>query len=499
MHTTNRSAFALIVALASAGALTTMGSRVAAAANHSRPNIVLIMTDNHGAWTLGAYGNRDIQTPHIDRLAAEGTLFERCYANNAVCSPTRATFLTGLMPCQHGVHRYLGSGRLQIGPQAYNTLAEFDTLPSLLAARGYVCGLSGKWHLGGNLEPQEGFSFWVTKPHGGSQGFYDQKVIEEGKIRSEPTYLTKFWTDRGIEFIEANCERPFFLFLAYNGPYGLGKAMLEPIRNRHRGTYAGKALPSFPRTEPQPWNFNYGDRIGDVEIIRKYAAEISGIDDGVGRITETLRRLDLDRNTIVIFTADQGMSGGHSGYWGMGDHTRPLTAFDWTMHIPLIFRCPGRIPAGRRSNLLVSNVDFLPAMLDYLGIAWQNEDRPKSPGRSFAEVLRGEEIDDWDDTVFYEFENVRAIRTDGWKYIERFRQSPNELYDLQADPKELDNLIDDPKHAETVKKLRKRLTDYFRRVAVPKWDLWNGGSSKTGLITAKLFDNPGPARPPKRK
>ena len=116
------------------------------AAEQSRPNVVIIMTDNHGEWTLGCYGNRDIKTPHIDQLAKEGTLFTRAFANNAVCSPTRATFLTGLMPCQHGVHCYLRP-RIQTGPDSFNTLEEFRSIPQVLHDAGYVCGLSGKWHL----------------------------------------------------------------------------------------------------------------------------------------------------------------------------------------------------------------------------------------------------------------------------------------------------------------------------------------------------------------
>jgi arylsulfatase A-like enzyme len=468
---------------------------IARAQGPARPNVVLILTDNHGPWTLGCYGNRDVETPNVDRLAAQGTLFTRCYANNAVCSPTRASLLTGLMPCQHGVHCYLAAGGAQIGPGAYDTLEEFDTLPSLLAGAGYVCGLSGKWHLGANLRPQEGFTFWVTKPHGHSAGFYDQEIIEDGKIRKEPTYLTDYWTDRGIEFIEANKDRPFFLFLAYNGPYGLGSAMREPIRNRYKDTYAEALLPSFPRMPAHPWNFNYGDWVGDLQVIRKYAAEVSGVDDGVGRVMATLQRLHLDQNTLVIFTADQGLAGGQSGFWGMGDHTRPLTAFDWTMHVPLIFRYPGHVPAGRRVDLLVSNVDFMPTMLDYLGLEWKNTSQPKSPGRSFAAELRGQMIDGWDNTIYYEFENVRAIRTDRWKYIERFRQSPNELYDLAADPGELENLVDKPEHAQTRQKLAAQLHAYFHRVADPKWDLWKGGTSKSGLLMRDVFDNPGPWRP----
>ena len=152
------------------------------------PNIVLIMTDNHGPWTLGCYGNREILTPNIDRLASEGILFTRCFSSNAVCSPTRATYLTGLIPSQHGVHCYLRAKGAQIGPDAYNTIGEFQTLPEILVSLGYVSGLSGKWHLGDNLRPQEGFTYWVTKPHGHTSTFYGADIIENGRIRREPGY-----------------------------------------------------------------------------------------------------------------------------------------------------------------------------------------------------------------------------------------------------------------------------------------------------------------------
>lgn len=466
-----------------------------ALAQFSKPvNLVLILTDNHGPWSLGCYGNPDVRTPHIDRLARDGALFTQAFAVNAVCSPTRASLLTGLMPSQHGVHTYLNAGPPQVGAGSYNTIAEFDSLPEILVRAGYKASLSGKWHLGDNLNPQEGCSYWVTKPHGASAGFYDQEVIEGGRIRKEPEYLTDFWTRHGVRFLEQHRANPFFLLLAYNGPYGLGSAMKEPIRNRHAAFYADHDLPSFPRDAPHPWNFHYGSWVNDVTVRRKYAAEVSGIDDGVGQIMEALDRLGVAGDTLVVFVADQGLAGGHSGFWGMGDHTRPLTAFDWGMRIPLIFRHRGRIPPGTQSDLMVDTCDLLPTILQALGMESHIPTRPALPGRSFAPVLQGRPVE-WDDTVYFEFENVRAIRTREWKYIERIHEGPNELYHVKTDAGERLNLYGYPDRSLIQADVRGRLRDFFDRYADPKWDLWKGGQSKSELITGKLFGISGRWRP----
>jgi arylsulfatase A-like enzyme len=283
--------------------------------------------------------------------------------------------------------------------------------------------------------------------------------------------------------------------LAYNGPYGLGAAMREPVRNSHAAYYANHELPSMPRDTPHPWNHNHTAWLNDVNVRRKYAAEISGIDDGVGRIVDTLRRNSLDRNTLVVFVADQGLAGGHSGFWGMGDHTRPLTAYDWTTWIPLIVRHPGRVAAGQRSGLLVSTYDVMPSIVSYLGLESRLPRQPTLPGRNFAPALEGRTVR-WDDTVFFEFENVRSIRTPDWKYIERFKQEPNELYHLKSDAGERLNLAGNPAHRAVRENLRARLHAFFDRYADPKWDLWKGGRSKVNAIAAGILGLENPYRRP---
>jgi arylsulfatase A-like enzyme len=367
--------------VAGIGVASLMGRAFAAETGVKRlPNIVLIMTDNQSPWTLGCYGNTEILTPNIDRLAREGIMFTRSFSSSAVCSPTRATYLTGLIPSQHGVHCYLRANEAQIGPGAYNTIEEFASLPEILTRMGYTCGLSGKWHLGGNERPQEGFTYWVTKPDGHTSTFYGAEVIENSRIRKEPTYLTDFWTNHGLRFIEQSRDRPFFLFLAYNGPYGLGASLQRSARNRHAAYYADKELASFPREPVHPWLNSNRQYVGNLTAIRRYAAEVSGVDDGVGQVLDVLDRLGLKDNTLVIFTADQGLCAGHHGMWGMADHSRPLHTYDQTCHVPLVFRHLAAIPAGRTSDLMVSNYDFLPTVLNYLGLRDEIPDKPQGPG-----------------------------------------------------------------------------------------------------------------------
>jgi arylsulfatase A-like enzyme len=452
-----------------------------AAMGAERPvNLLFILTDNHGAWTLGCYGNKEIQTPNIDRLAAEGLLFTRAYCNNSVCSPSRASFLTGLLPSQHGVHAYIPDAA-QVGPKAYCVIQEFRTLPEILADSGYVCGLSGKWHLGDNLHAQKGFTYWFTKKGGHTTTFYNDDLIWQGKVYKEPRYTTDVITEHAIEFLELNQKKPFFLYLAYNGPYGLGQVVQEEHVNAHTGYYADKPMTSFPREKVSPWLAQNRGAVNNVQSMRSYAAAISGVDDGIGRVMKRLKELGLDQNTLVVFSADQGLNAGHGGYWGMGDHSRPINTQEATVRIPLILRQPGKIPEGRTSDLMVENHDFLPTVLDYLDLRDKTPKSPPLPGKSFAPVLRGTDVA-WDNIIYHEFENTRMIRTPKWKLTIRHPLGPDELYDMEGDPDERENLIHVARFASVKTDLKKKLEVYFARYADPKYDRWKGGATKGNEI-----------------
>ncbi|MEX2566234.1 MAG: sulfatase-like hydrolase/transferase, partial [Cyclobacteriaceae bacterium] len=339
---------------------------------------------------------------------------------------------------------------------------------------------------GDHTEPANGFSYWVSKPGGHTTGFYNKEVIENGKVRVEEGYTTDFWTKKGIEFIEKNKDKdqPFFLALTYNGPYGLSDLMLRPAKNRWAKYYENMHFQSFVADKMHPWQRSWKQFHNRQSAMERYASEVSGVDDGVGEILTTLKRYGLDSNTLVIFTGDQGWMGGQNGIWGMGDHTRPIGAHDLMMKIPLIFHHPGNIPSGRESDIIVSNYDFMPTLLNYLGISWENNNDLESPGRDFSPLLKGKKNFSWVNEMFYEMENTRAIRTDKWKYVARYPEGPYELYNVKIDPQERFNMYGQSNSQKKTAELSARLEAFFSEYADPQYDIWNGGESKVHRITS---------------
>lgn len=451
------------------------------------PNIVFIITDNQSPWTLGCYGNQDILTPHIDRLAGEGVRFTNAFCTNPVCSPNRATLLTGLVPSQHGVHNWLGGEKpdAQMGPHAYCTIGEFATLPQILADAGFDCGMSGKWHLGDSIHPQLGFGYWFAKPKGHTSSFHDAEAIWQGEVYREPRYYLDAITEHALDFLQQTHDSPFFLYVGYNGPYGLDQDMRSGHRNRHTEYYADKELRCFPREDVHPWLRQNRDCIGNLTAMRSYACAVSGVDDGVGAILEALRENGLEEDTLVVFTADHGLCAGHHGMWGMGDHSRPLHMFQENLRVPLIFRHPRRIPAAQTIETMTCHYDFLPSILSYLAL---DEQVPRSvplAGRSYAPALLGQKPNWGAEATFHEYENTRAIQTPGWKLVQRHPEGPHELYHLAEDPEERSNLFDDPEHAEIRSALAAKLQEFFGQYTVPQYDVWREGRSKAGRVLKK--------------
>jgi arylsulfatase A-like enzyme len=462
------------------------------------PNLLLIVTDNQSPGLLGAYGNADIRTPNIDQLADEGLRFDQAYATSGVCSPTRATLLTGLLPSQTGVHNGLP---VRYNVTDWSAIEEFRNLPQTLADAGYRTGMVGKWHLGDDVRAQLGFDFWVTFRGGHTESFVDVRVTDNDKtlnVADLNLHITDFWTQRSVDFIEQQSDaQPFFLMVSYNGPYILPPTVNEPPNNRYADYYAANppAMPQYPvhpylrewaKTMRRPVKVTGGsfawaaiDALNNQQAMNKIASEMSMVDDGIGTVLDALKRRGLVDDTLVVFLSDQGSAYGQLGLWGNSSWGAPAPAYRANMQIPLIVRHPGKVPAGKTNAMLIDEFDLFPTLLDYLGLG--DRKIANTPGVSFAPALRGERTD-WDDTVFFEYIDTRVIQTPQWKYTKRFLASPNELYDLAGDPDETHNLVDNPDYSGMVEQLDARLTAFFDQYADPRYDIWHGGTAKATLF-----------------
>lgn len=477
----------------------------------SKPNVVLIFTDNQQASTLGCYGNREIHTPHLDALAREGMLFENAFCPNAFCSPCRASLLTGLMPSQHGIHSWLDDRRAGEWPGGWHSLSRHNTLPEQLKANGYATALIGKYHLGQPTTPMPGFDHWVTMEDGHVRSFYRNQITENGESYYHEGHSVDFFTDKAVKYLQAQqaSEQPFFLYLPYPAPYGHWPATRETDRCRHSARYDDCQIDTIPRRglskaavdgflmrnkhSGAGLDFSMLMRApNDLATLRNYYAQISMVDEGVGTIIAELDRLGMGDDTLVIFTADHGLSMGHHGFWGHGAATLPSNMHHAAHSVPLIIRQRTRFEAGQRSRAMVSNMDLYSTVLDAVGIDATSETEPAVPSRSLCPILSGEADAHGDDTVCSEQEETRTIRTQKWTYFKRYcgENGPafsDELYDVEVDPEETVNLIDDPACAEIRDQLDAKLQFFFNTHSRPESDLWTGGRPIQNTARGELW------------
>jgi arylsulfatase A-like enzyme len=444
-----------------------------------RPNIVVVLTDDQGAWAMGCAGNAELRTPHLDRLAAEGVRFESFFCTSPVCSPARASLLTGRIPSQHGIHDWLRSGNSVCEPEIDGRLIEYlkgqTGYTNLLAAQGWTCGLSGKWHLGDCHHAQKGFTFWRAHTRGGGS-YYNAPLVKDAEsIYFEPRYVTDVFTDNAIEFLDAQArtDDPFYLSLHYTAPHSpWGRDQHPPeYFDPYFNDCPFESIPDTPMHPAARANLEFFEEEGKRrEWLSAYYASIEAMDAGVGRVLDWLEEHGLRENTLVFFTGDNGMNMGHHGICGKGNGTRPINMYDTSVKVPAIMSRPGHLPSGMTATGLYSHYDFMPTLLDYVGIEMPDEVR--LPGRSFAELLRtGREAEDAGEVVvFDEYGYTRMIRTRRWKYVHRYPAGPRELYDLTSDPDEEEDVVREPERRERVAAMSEQLERWFRRYVIPATD-----------------------------
>ena len=439
----------------------------------TRPNIVFVMADDHAAQAIGAYGSGLIRTPHIDRIAAEGIRFDACFCTNSICTPSRATILTGTYSHVNGV-------------TTLETLwdARQPTFVSVLGDAGYQTAVVGKWHLGhGGIHDPHGFDHWIVLPDQGE--YHDPSFLTAAGPVRLAGYATDLITDLAIDWLDGRDRaRPFCLLVHHKAPH----RSWEPAE-RHLGRFAEATLdvpPGFDDDHagqapaarearmgmadlrPEDLKMPVPPGLGEDDearwrwrrFIEDYLACVAALDDSVGRLLAWLDDAGIAEDTVVVYTSDQGFFLGEHGWFDK------RFMYDESLRMPLLVRYPREIPAGSSSGAMALNLDFAPTFCDLAGVPVP----PFMQGRSLRPLLRGERPPDWRTSMYYRYwmhldsvHRVQAhygVRTARHKLVrypgegggvrgaspER-REPAWELFDLAADPLELRSVHDDPAFA----------------------------------------------------
>jgi arylsulfatase A-like enzyme len=407
-------------------------------ASSKKPNIIFIMADDLGYGHLGCYGQKHIQTPNIDKMAEEGMLFTQHYAGSSVCAPSRCVLMTGL----HSGHAYIRNNS-EVQPEGQLPIpAETVTVAEILKKAGYATGAFGKWGLGGpnsighpNKQGFDQFSGYLCQRH--AHHFYpdylwrnDTRVsLDENRNGKRGTYSHDIITKEALGFIQANKKRPFFLYLPYTIPH-VELAVPEDSVKPYRGKFEEILI-----KDPRP------GYISSNESFATFAGMISRMDDGVGQVMALLKRLNIDDNTIVFFTSDNGAQG---GLWQplvkMFDGSGPLRAtkgspYEGGIRVPMVVRWPGKIKAGSVSRHISAFWDFLPTASQLAGV----KPPENIDGISIVPTLLGAKQKKHD-YLYWERRRTQAVRMGNWKGIRHAPKRKLELYNLKADVGETTNI-----------------------------------------------------------
>ena len=449
-----------------------------------QPNILFIMSDDHAAHAIGAYGSQINETPQIDRIAAEGARLNNCFCTNSICAPSRATILTG-------VHSHL-NGVLTLADRFDGAQ---ETFPKLLRAAGYQTAVFGKWHLGhgGEADPT-GFDRWAVLP---DQGLYhDPAFFVMGERVQLEGYATDLITDYALDWLRGrDRERPFALMVHHKAPH----RPWEPD-DKHQHLYEDVDIPlpetfdddytnrsnaaknAKMRIESDLVHFDLKEEVPEglapaeekrwkyQRYIKDYLRCVASVDDNVGRLLDYLDAQELTEDTIVIYTSDQGFFLGDHGWYDK------RFMYEESLRMPFLIRYPLEIPAGSVVDAMVTNLDFAPTFLDYAGL----ETTARMQGRSFRRIAAGEPATaGWPQAMYYRYwmhlahHNVPAhygIRTLDHKLIYYYGEALGtsesideptepawELFDLRSDPREMCSVYGDPAYAEILRDLTAEL------------------------------------------
>lgn len=413
--------------------------------NDARPDILLFLTDDHARWALPAYGNPALRTPNLDRLAHRGTVFEDAYTPSPVCSPARASLMTGRMPSGHGIHDFLASHPHFDGK---DWLAGLPTLAERLAAEGYDCALVGKWHVGRDATPPPGFSHWFALNgeypihHDGDNGF-----SRNGQPERHVGNLTEIITDEAVKFLtERDRGRPLFLIVGYyatHSPWADQPKRLVDLYERHDFAEIGAGSPAGGLLNVEL----AGDDADRFQRARcEYYAAVSHIDEGLGRVVAALG--NAPDTALVVYTADHGLSLGQHGIWGKGNATRPQNLLDDNIRVPLIAAGPGVLP-GHRARGFVDHCDTHRWILAAAGVVPQFS---LPTGRC---------------TQFAEYGTLRMARDATHKLLVSTTGATPKLFAVGPGHDETLEVSGQPGAAEIIARLTQELDAFFAREADP--------------------------------